>query len=324
MLELITFVIMAGGAYISLVTKQRAVVYGWFVIFVVYSLIVRLLPPMLDMVGYTSAITKWPPALTVYTLREPVIWLGAPLLHKIIGNSVLTFLIFDVASGAIVIRAMKGFDSGDGRMVSLAPTIIVSYVFLLGQQNAWRQQVAFVIFLWSCAARSHCQPQAFVLFTVSVLAHNSTALLLGYWFDLGRMGSRRYGPLITIVGITLILLPLPYLGKSSSGTGLNTEGLYVALAMALALLMLFAASGRLPHSIAAGLYNFAAFTPAIGILGSSQFERMGMMFLVLMLIDMCRNYRPLRLRETDVLHLVYVILVGPVFIFPNALRMLLM
>ena len=322
-MELITFIMTAAGAYVALVVRKRAVLYGWFVLFVVYSLTVRLLPPTLDMVAYTSAVSTWPPPLTPYTLREPVVWLGAPILHRVVGSSVLTFLIVDILSAAIVIRAMDRLDNGDGRMSALAPTIVVSYVFLLGQQNGWRQQVAFVILLWACAARAKCELRALPLFFLSILAHNSTALLFGYWFDLGRTKGRRYGPLITMGAVISIAVLLPYLRKSSSLTGLRTEYLYVAVAAVLCFIVLYANRGRLLHGTIDALRNFVAFVPAIAILGSTQFERMGMMFLVLMLVDMFRNHRTLRIGTVEVSHLVYGILVVPVFLFPNALRMLL-
>ena len=323
-MELITFIMTAAGAYAALVVRKRAVLYGWFVSFVVYSLFVRVLPPTLDMVAYTSAVTTWPPPLTPYTLREPIVWLGAPLLHRVVGSSVLTFLIVDILSAAIVIRAMDRLDTGDGRMWALAPTIVVSYVFLLGQQNGWRQQVAFVILLWSCAARTKSEIRALPIFLLSILTHNSTALLFGYWFDLARPRGRRYGPLITVAAVIAIAVLLPYLRKSSSLTGLRTEYLYVAVAAALCSIVLYASHGRLPHATMDGLRNFVAFIPAIVILGSTQFERMGMMFLVLMLVDVYRNHYTLRIGTVEVSHLVYAILVVPVFLFPNALGMLLM
>ena len=308
-MELIAYITMACGAYICLVVKQRAVLYGWFAVFVAYSLIVRSSPPTLDMVAYSISITTWPPPLTPYTLREPLIWLGAPLLHKVIGSQVLTFLIIDILSGIIVIRALDGLDVGNGRIRSLAPVIIVSYVFLMGQQNAWRQQVALVIFLWSCSARLHSVSRGLPLLVLSFLAHNSTALLVGYWFDGGRTGARRYGPLITLIGVFVIALQIPYLDKSSSTTGLNTEYLYIAVTVVLGLILLYATTGRLPDRTTDALLNFVAFCPAIAVLGSTQFERMGMMFLVLILLDMYRHQRSLRLGEAEVANLVYAILV---------------
>ena len=323
-MELIAFIIMAAVAYISIITKQRAIVYLWFVLFVVYSLIVRLLPPTLDMIAYTSAVTTWPPPLIPYTLREPVIWLGGPLLHEILGDRVLTFLAVDVVSGLIVFRAMHGLDDGSGRMFALAPTIIVSYVFLMGQQNGWRQQVAFVILLWACSSRLHSQPRAIALFVLSVLTHNSMALLFGFWLDIGRRRGRTGGALITIGAVLLVAILFPYLRKSSSVTGLNTEFLYIAVAMGVVLIILYANTGRLPRPGTDALLNFAAFAPAIAVLGSTQFERMGMMFLVLILVDVYRHNGPLRMGGIEVATLVYIALVVPVFLFPNALGMLLM
>ena len=261
-------------------------------------MIVRLSPPTLDMIAYSSAMVTWPPPLTPYTLREPIVWFGAPLLYKFTDDRVLTFLVFDIASGLIVIRATRGMDDGDGRMLALAPTILASYVFLMGQQNGWRQQIAFVIFLWSCSARTHHQRRAIVLFILSILAHNATALLAGYWYDIGRMKKRRYGPLITISGVALVALLFPYLGKSSSVTGLQTEYLYVIVAVAISSFILYARVGRLPLDTMDGVSNFVAFVPAIVVLGSTQFERMGMMFLVLILIDLVRHHRSLRVSSS--------------------------
>lgn len=322
-LELITFVVLAAGAYFIRRTKRRSAVYSWFFLFTVYSLVVRTSPPTLDMVAYHSALTVWPPPVIQYTLREPIIWLGAPLVYKILGSEVFTFMLFDVTTGLIVIRAVDRMEEGRETMLPLGPMILVSYVFLMGQQNGWRQQVAFAIFLWACSARSNHQRRALLLLVLSVLAHNSTALLSGYWFDVGRNGRRRYGPLITLVGVSLVGLLLPYLAKSSSVTGLRTEYLYVALAVVLYLVVVYSSSGRLPRGSATGLVNFAAFVPAIVILGSTQFERMAMMFLVLILVDMWKHHGPLQLSRPEVVNMVFAILVAPVFLFPNALNMLL-
>ena len=324
-MELIVYVIMAGGAYVALMTRTRAVVYAWFILFVAYSLIVRLSAQTPDMAVYSAAVEAWPPPLGLFTLREPVFWLGAPLLHELIGNRVATFLIIDVLSGVLVIRAMSALDDDSSdRMMALAPTIIISYVFLLGQQNAFRQHLAFVILLWSLAARSRNQRRALGLFILSVLAHNAAAVLFGYWFDTRDNLRRRYGPLITVVGVILLAALVPFLRKSALvTTGLDTEYLYVALATVLGLLLLYANSGRLSGSRAAGLLNFVAFAPAIGVLTSVQFERVAMIFLVLMLTDLYRHHRSLRLGGGLAAHLTYAILVLPVFVFPSALEKLL-
>ena len=323
-MELIAYGTMAAGAYIALLTRERTVVYGWFILFVVYSLVARLSPEITwDMQVYYSAAETWPPALTLYKLREPVVWFGSSFLYYVTGNHVVTFLTFDILSGMIVIHAMNAVDDGDNRMLAFAPTIISSYVFLLGQQNVYRQHVAFVILLWALAARSRDQRGAIGMFVLSALAHNATAIMFGYWLDVGSRARRRSGPLITILGVVLLAILFPILRKSTSATGLTTDYLYVALAATVGLLMIVANVGRLSSTRSAALLNFVAFVPAIGILGSAQFERVAMMFLALLLIDLYRYHRSMRLEGTLVAHLAFAILVVPVFVFPSALTMLL-
>ena len=184
-MELIAYVVMAVGSGIALVARRPRVVGCWFVLFVLYSLVARLSPQTTWDMGlyYTSAETG-PPPLGLYWLREPIVWFGSSFLYQLTGSRVVTFILIDIASALVVIHAMRKFDDGDNRMLSFAPTIISSYVLLLGQQNVFRQHVAFAILLWALAARARGQRSAVGLYVLSMLAHNSTALLFGYW--LGR------------------------------------------------------------------------------------------------------------------------------------------
>ena len=325
-MELVAYIIVAVGAYLALFTRERAVVYGWFVLFLVYSLIARLSPEITgDMRGYYYAAETWPPPLILYTLREPIVWFGSSFLYYLTENHVATFLIIDALSGMVVIHAMKGLDDGDNRMVALAPTIISSYVFVLGQQNVLRQHVAFVILLWALAARWRNQRGAIGLFVLSVLAHNATAVLFGYWLDLGSGRRRRYGPLITVSGVILLNVLWPFLRKSSSYTGLDTAYLYIVLALALGLLLVYTDTGRLQRFgfRSPALLNFVGFAPAVGFLASDQFERVAMIFLIFIVIDLYRSHRSLRLGGMEVAHLACAILVLPVFLFSSVLSKLL-
>lgn len=322
-MELITYIFMACGAFVALTTRHRGITFAWYVSFIVYAFVVRFQPPTFDMIAYTTAIETWPPPLIPYTLREPLIWLGASLLYEIVNNRVATFLIIDIIIAALVIHAMNRLDDGDGRMRALAPTILTSYISLMGLQNAWRLYIAFVIVLWAIAARSRNERRFFLLFGLSMLAHNATALLFGHCFDLNRSKDRQYGPLITAVSVVSVALLQPYLGKSSTAHGLHTELLYIAVAIFIGSLLIYSNIGRQPTGGTSALFNFFAFVPAIWILGSSQFERMAMMFLVLILIDICRHHRSVKIGRFEVSVLSYIVLVAPVFMFPNALQMLL-
>lgn len=321
-MELAAYIVMAAVAYVVLLARNSRLVYGWFILFVVYSLVARLATETTwDMSVYFEAAEALPP-LTFYKLREPVVWFGTSFVYFLSGSHIATFLAIDILSGIIVMHAMKSLDNGDGRLFSLAPTIISSYVFLLGQQNIYRQHVAFALLLWAVASAARNRRGAIGILVLSMLAHNGTALAFGYWMDAGTTARRRYGPLITISGVMLMGLLFPYLRKSTSATGLATEYLYVAIVAALGLLLMYTNVGRLTRLRWPAMFNFLALVPAIGILGSAQFERVAMMFLVLLVVDLYRFRASIRLGDTVASHLAVGLLIVPVFIFPSAFSML--
>ena len=322
-MELALFATMVVLAYIALFSRRYTPLYLWFTIYVVYSFFVRIGPPIADIVNYTEALHAWPPPLLFYVLREPVVWVGAPLVRYIVGSDVVTFLAIDVIMGAIVLWSMRNSASRDGTPIRLAPTIATSYVFLLGQQNILRQHVAFVLFLWATASAYRSQARPLVLLSLSVLSHNTTLVLLGYWFDRHRRKRPLVGYLVTFCGVIALSFLVSVLGKSSINTGLDTRFLYLLVGLVVLLVIAYAKVGRRFLSLCPALSNFLAFTPAMMILASAPFERIAMMFLVLIAVDICRNHSELELTRGLAAHIAYIALVLPVFVFPNALRFLL-
>ena len=323
-MELALFATMVALAYIALFSRRYTPLYLWFAIYIVYSLFVRIRPPFADIVNYADAFHSWPPPMLFYVFREPVIWIGAPLLRRIVGSDIVTFLALDIIMGAIVFWSMRHSRSRDGTLLRLAPTIATSYIFLLGQQNILRQHVAFVLFLWATASEYRSKAKPFILLSLSVLSHNTTLVLLGYWSDRHqRQGRPLVGYLITFSGVLALSFLVSVLGKSSIETGLDTRFLYLLVGWAVLLIIAYANVGRRFLFLCPALSNFLAFTPAMMILASAPFERIAMMFLVLIVVDIYRNHSDLRLTRGLAAHIAYIALVLPVFVFPNALQFLL-
>lgn len=318
-MELIAFICMAAGAYVAVITRNRYVVYCWFLLYVVYAIAARSLPPVIDMVGYSNAMTTWPPPLSFYTLREPLIWVGVPLLYQLLNDRIVTFLVVDLITGLIVIRAMRALDHGDGTMFSFAPLVMTSYMFLLGQQVVWRQHLSFVILLWAIAARIRHRRCSVLLFALSILGHNAAAVFFGYWLDVGRQSRSRFGPILTLSTVALIHFTLPFLGKASAyATGLSTEYLYLVLVAVTLLLILFANYGRFASANEVpALMNFIAFIPAVAVLASGPFERISMMFLAFIFIGLNHSHRAIFIDRAVIAQAAFIVLVVPTFIFPS-------
>ena len=321
-LELPTYGVMCAVAYFAFAVKNRGVVYSWIALYVAYSIIVRFGPPTGDIAGYADAVSVWPPPISLYTLREPVFWLGLSGVYQFLRSTVLLFVVVDLAVCVLVLRSMWKLDDGSNGVFFLGPAILSSYVFLLGQQNTLRQHIALVILLLAVVARQRNQRAAYIWFLLSVLTHNSTALFLGYWFDSRKYARRLYGPLITLSGVIAVAVLLPWLKKSGADTGVDTRYIYVVLTATLVTLLLFARSGIFQARVSLAIVNFVAFLPALVVLRSAQFERIAMMFLVFILIELCRHHKRLGIDRYVVSNLAFGILVIPVFLFPSALGML--
>ena len=307
-----------------MLTKRNTVVYSWFLLFVFYSIVVRIRPFTFDIVHYANAFSSWPPPLTVYTLREPVAWLGGRLIHQLLGHDVATLVAIDILIASVLLVGLRP-TGGDGDLLfSLAPTIAISYVYLLGQQNILRQHIAFVLLLCAAVPGYRVRPRSVILFTLAFLSHNASAFLAGYLFDIHSGRNRQIGPLITGLGVLLLVFLLPFLGKSAAATGLDTRVHYVAVLLSLTLLLLYANSARVVFDRAPSLLNFFAFLPAMAVLSSASFERIAMMFLVFLTIDVYLNHRSLGLRRLVAGNIAYGALVIPVFVFPSTQQFLLM
>ena len=246
-LELSIYVVMCVAAYLGIATKNRRVVYLWIAVYIAYSVVVRLGPPTGDIAGYASAVSLWPPPISIYTLREPVFWLGLSAVYQALGSTVVLFVAIDLALCLLVLLSMRKLDDGSSGMFFFAPALVSSYVFLLGQQNTLRQHIALVVLLLAIVARQRNQRAAYIWFILSVLTHNSTVLFLGYWFDSGKSTRRLYGPLITLSGVIAVAALLPWIRKSGTDTGVDTRYIYVVLTTALLMLLLFARPGLSTH-----------------------------------------------------------------------------
>ena len=319
--EIISFVVMAAGAYGALLSRSRGYVYSWVAIFFVYSVAVRSTLPSNDMVNYVAAFGAWPPPITPYTIREPVIWFGLPLLGLIIDEAVVAFVVIDLVTCLVLIWGLQRLDDGSGRLLSIAPMLMSSFVFLFGQQNILRQHVALVVFVWASSYDADSPVRATIFFAIASLTHNAVILLSGHWLD-GRTRSQ-LGWMVTAVGMSVLPLLVGLIGKSWSATGANTTLAYVGFFVVTALAVSYSSGGRrimeTPYS---SWRNYLMIIPLMFVLGEAQFERVSMMFVVVIVISLFRYYRIWRIRWSVLANAVYLALIMPVFLVPSAFQML--
>ena len=321
-LELVAYLASVAAAIITVITRTRGPLGIWFVLFLLYSTVARMsLDQARDMAFYYSVVSAWPPS-TFYFGREAIFWYGTAGLYLLTNNEVLTFLITDVFVAFIVLHAMRMFDSGDRRMISLTPMLMCSFVFLLGQQNAYRQHLAVALLLLALSARYRRSRMSVPLLLCAVLTHNMVAVFGGVWLDSRYSQKTRYGRLITFAGAISIGLLLPVIGKSASFTGLDLRLLYVGVVGAIAILLWYFELGRFGSVFPTSLTHYISFLPALLFLSSAQFERLSMVFLVVIVVELHLSGSWCAIRESTLSVLGCLLLVVPVFLFGSTLRIL--
>ena len=323
-MELTAFALMAVLSYLALLSKRKEAIYVWMIAYALYTVVSRLKPPISDIVNYATAMAEWPPPLTLYMLREPVVWIGAALLRRLTGNEIITFLTIDAIVIVIVLRAVRVSQDHGAHLLPLVPTLITSYVFLLGQQNVLRQHVALSLLLWATLTGFRTYTRPAILLVLSILSHNAAVVLFGYWFDVNDRRKRCFGPVFTLFGALSLIFLIFFVRKSSAATGLDTRLVYVVLSVALLVLLVMCNYGRRICQDCPALINFVAFLPAMVVVSSASFERIAMMFLFFIFVDIYRNHANLGMTRLTAGHIAYGVLVLPVFFFQGTLRFLIL
>lgn len=322
--ELAAFLILACASYVALRTRAHMAVITCFFVYVVYSIIVRSAPPEADMVVYYETAVS-APSWKFYYFREPILWYGSNILYRLTGDVVTAFVVIDIIVGVLVLWAMHSLDCGDGRMYALAPTILSSFVFLLGQQNILRQHLALVLLLCAIGLRSRSVVGGALLMLFSGLSHNVSTVLSGYWIDCSDEKGRRLGRVLTMGATIGIFVLWSVVRRAAADTGMDTRHLYLAVFLLLAGMITYARLGRLEvydHRSSA-IVNFFIISPTLFVLSSAQFERIAMIYYLLALIEVYRYADAIGIRRVEIMNMVYVALVVPIFVFPNALAKLL-
>lgn len=195
----------------------------WLLVYTCLSIIVRS-EFEVDILTYSAAMSSQ--SLSIYFLREPIVWLGQRLIFDLTSSEFTTFLIFDVFAGLVLFFALRRL---------LMPqyfyfSILVFFPFVLGMQNVYRQWVSAIFFLAAFALVyvGSARIKSWVLFTLCVASHNVGAVFLPLLF----INKNRILAKLTFFAAFLIAFIGIYLGadsKSQANTGLALGPAYLFL-----------------------------------------------------------------------------------------------
>lgn len=193
---------------------------------VAYSSLVLVVRNTFDVDINTYASSMSSSSLSIYYLKEPIVWLGQRYLFSWVQDPLYVFVIFDLLAGILLFRTLKNFNLPQYAFFS----ILIFFPFVLGMQNIYRQWVASIIFLYSfsLAWNQSDSVKRYTAFLLSVMSHNVAAIFVPLIFISKR---KVLGKLMWYVSFLVAILGIR-LGaetKSSTDTGSDLTLVYLFL-----------------------------------------------------------------------------------------------
>ena len=204
--------------------KNSAVFFAiWFLVYLVLVIIVRNKFDA-DINTYANSMSYL--SISLYYLKEPVVWFGQRYVFGLTQDAFTVFVIYDVIFGVLLYKALRNLNVPQYVFFST----LVFFPFVLGMQNVYRQWIASILFLYSFSLiwNERNSFRAYSFFAFSFLAHNIAAV----FFPLLLVRKRKaFGKLIWPLSFVVSFIGI-YLGsssKSSANTGADLSTAYLIL-----------------------------------------------------------------------------------------------
>lgn len=159
-----------------------------------------------------------------YFLREPIIWIGQKFVYQVTKSEFFTFVFFDFIFGQILYASLKNLRAPKFLFYS----ILVSFPFILGFQNVYRQWGAQCALLYAYSIKenysNHKTLKESILFVFACAVHNVAFIFLPVFL----LRRKKYKFLKSITGFILcvVLIIITKDTKSQATTAMSTESLY--------------------------------------------------------------------------------------------------
>ena len=250
----------------------------WIVAYIALAVVVRKNFDA-DINTYASAMSY--NSMSIYYLREPVVWLGQRYLFSWLQDPFYVFIVTDLLAGILLFHTLKNFCLPQYAFFS----ILIFFPFVLGMQNVYRQWIATIIFLYcfSLIWNQIGKVKRYTTFLFAVMSHNVSAIFVPLLFI---RKSKVIGKLMWYGSFLVAILGI-WLGadtKSSRSTGIDLSLAYLFLFTFFISLVPFLDRGvfrnvrKLDYKLLGSLFVLSSLS--IAFLSSAAAERVSMFCLL--------------------------------------------
>jgi hypothetical protein len=290
--ELTYYIVMMIFSYVTILYPKFFKIY---VISVVYFLIiVRNAGFDTDILHFIDLIKQDFYGIFIY--KEFAFWLTGRFLYHLTNSEVLTYIGLDLLWLAVLLFSFNKYKNKifTKRLLIL---LFVSFPFILGIENLYRQHFALVFVMSAYLLREKEPKYSFFLYITSIFIHNSMIvffplMLIKHFYNFNFKARFFISNIVLFVMLTGIYLVksglLSEISKSAADTGLDLRFLYLSIF----LIVLYFFIIKFKFAIIKFLKTFPSVYFAIITVvfmmqfhGTAPVERLAMGFLLMFTID---------------------------------------
>jgi hypothetical protein len=262
-----------------------------------WSFMARLLPINDDFEYYIYMMEeKELISILIPNATEPILYIFQWLLNQQLNSAYLTFVITDIVLLLILFNSLPGLGNLiTGKLknhkmkrfyLPIFFILLVSWPFYLGFHLTYRQFAATIIFLFALSRIQKTPLKAILIFSLSVLIHNSIFLFAPIIGFLLRNQFLSFISILFSLGIPSLLIIISST-RASRDVGIVLASLYPISISIICFLAIILAIGQ-KKNIGRNLQVFLFFIPYVSMaawlfLGNGQAERFGLLCLSILL-----------------------------------------
>lgn len=291
-IELTVYLTILVLAYTTILNTK---LFNFFVVsYLIFLVVMRYSGLDLDIGMFIKTIKKdvW----NIYIYKEFAFWLTGRFFYFITKDDVLTFVLFDIFWFSTILIALRtGWNNADGKTVLII--LLVSFPFILGEENLYRQHFAIVFMLSSLLVKDKKFGLAFCLVLISLFMHNSAIVFLPMLISKKFFNfSFKYRIILSHIFLFLIISAvflvraggIEGLNKSSADTGLDLRLAYFGILAVFLYFFIFKFKLHLISVIdkfPSVYFGLIIVTVMMQFQGTAPVERLGMSFFVFFTYD---------------------------------------
>lgn len=230
-LELTSFIFLVIISFVAILLDNINIIkYIFLPSYIFFIIVIRYSGFDTDMVIYSQYMHSF----SFFMIKEFIFYGLITQVYNLFQNEINSFIFIDIIVLLLLVYFLRKLNK---HYIMVLPIFLLSFAFIMGMENVYRQLIASIVLLYSYVIRKDKEQISNLFFIISVFFHNSMIVFYPLLMLVGFFGFKfklriflATGVLfISVILLTGVLQGIISGGKSNVSTGLNMSYAYYML-----------------------------------------------------------------------------------------------